>query len=117
MQVLARKQDYDRANVLLGEIVDVLEGMARERERWDTAHGEIEPRYLQALKDQPERASALRAVMAFATEKAEAGEFEKALDALKRMEGILGGPSQSTADKAAPGPEETDGGISIKKLG
>ncbi len=54
--------------------------------KWEKALAAIELDYLQALSDRPADASKLRAVMSFAQGKAEKGEFEGAIAALKKLE-------------------------------
>ena len=58
--------------------------------QWEKAFAEMEPRYLEALKSAPgDAASKLRVVFTYATEQAEAGQFDKALASLKRLEPLI----------------------------
>jgi hypothetical protein len=63
------------------------------QQRWERAATALEPGYLEALKRLPDKAGALRGVWAFAQGKAEAGDYDKALQALERIRGLLTAPA------------------------
>jgi hypothetical protein len=82
------------------------------RQRWEKALAEVEPAYLQGLRDQPEKASTLRAVMGFAQGKAQKEDFPGAIAALRKLAENLartpaGNGSQTTP--TAPPPPPPDG--------
>jgi hypothetical protein len=66
---------------------------------WENEIAELEPDYQAALRRDPAKAGTLRGIWSFATEKGEAGEFARALEALKRLRGLL---SAESALKPAP---------------
>ncbi len=70
---------------------------ADDRQAWQTKLNSIEPLYLAALKANAADAKKLRALMDYAIGKAGAGEYGKALAALKQLEPIL---HQATAKPA-----------------
>jgi len=58
--------------------------------QWNEAHATAEPRYLAALKKgESKLTSELKVIFAYATERAEAGEYDKALVAIKRLLPLL----------------------------
>jgi hypothetical protein len=65
---------------------------ASPRAEWEKALAAVEPAYLQGLRDHPDKASALRAVMGFAQSKAEKGDFPDAIAALHKLAEQLGKP-------------------------
>jgi hypothetical protein len=75
------------------------------RAGWEKALAEVEPAYLQGLRDHPEKASTLRAVMAFAQGKAEKEDFPAAIAALQKLAEQLGKTPAGSGGKTAPGPE------------
>src|SRR5262245_25513265 len=75
------------------------------RAAWEKALAEVEPAYLQALRDQPDKASALRAVMGFAQGKAAKEDFAGAIAALRKLAEQLGKTPAGNGGKATPGPE------------
>ena len=66
---------------------------------WDREFALVEPRYLAAVRSQPEKAGSFRAVMGFANGKAEAGDYAKALEALRRLTKSLGVEDESEAEE------------------
>src|SRR5262245_14925849 len=86
------------------------------RAAWEKALAEVEPAYLQGLRDQPDKASALRAVMGFAQGKAQKEDFPGALAALRKLAEQLGktpagngGKPTLTAPPPPPPPPPPDG--------
>src|SRR5262249_15068720 len=83
------------------------------RQRWEKALAEAEPAYLQGLRDQPAKASALGAVMGFAQGKAQQGDFPGAIAALQKLAGHLAktpaGSGGKTPLAAPPPPPPPDG--------
>src|SRR5262245_49875810 len=75
------------------------------RAGWEKALAEVEPAYLQALRGQPDKASALRAVMGFAQGKAQKADFAGATVALRKLAEQLAKTPAGDGAKAAPGPE------------
>jgi hypothetical protein len=75
------------------------------RAGWEKALAEVEPAYLQALRDQPDKASALRAVMGFAQAKAAKEDFPGAIAALQKLAEQLAMAPAGRGAKATPGPE------------
>ncbi len=91
--VFSRKKDFPRANALLDE-VDALIGTKTAKPKdpkadWDRLFAVVEPQYLEAVRSQPEKAGSFRAVMSFANGKAEAGDYPKAIEALRRLAASL----------------------------
>ena len=78
---------------------------ASPRAGWEKALAEVEPAYLQALRDQPDKASALRAVMGFAQGKAAKEDFAGDVAALRKLAEQLGKTPAGIGGKAAPKPE------------
>jgi hypothetical protein len=74
------------------------------RAAWEKALAAVEPAYLQGLSDQPDKASALRAVMGFAQGKAAKEDFPGAIAALRKLAEQLA-RSPTNGAKTAPGPE------------
>ncbi len=64
-------------------------GKDRAEIQWRELFAQLEPRYLKALKLQPANASQMRTVMAYATEQAEATQYQKAIKAMKRLVGMI----------------------------
>jgi hypothetical protein len=60
-----------------------------KQQEWKAEHARVEPRYLEVLSGNPPDAAKIRAVMAYATEQADLGGYDKALVALKRLEPLL----------------------------
>ncbi|KQP43160.1 hypothetical protein [Pseudorhodoferax sp. Leaf274] len=110
--VAARKQAFAAANALLDEVQVLLDQAAAtgaahvQRGATEAADGggppqepaqaqyqqrlsAIEPRYQAALGDRPAEAARLRAVFGYAGEQAAGGAYAKALEALRRLEGML----------------------------
>jgi len=56
---------------------------------WEKRLAEIDPRYLEALKEQPANAGEMRAAMSGANASAERGDFGAAVAALNRLETLL----------------------------
>src|SRR5262245_38900130 len=75
------------------------------RAAWEKALAEVEPAYLQGLRDQPDKASALRAVMGFAQGKAQKEDFPGAIAALQKLAEQLGKTPAGIGGKAAAKPE------------
>jgi hypothetical protein len=75
------------------------------RAAWEKALAEVEPAYLQGLRDQPDKASALRAVMGFAQGKAQKEDFPGAIATLRKLAEQLGKTSAGNGGKTTPGPE------------
>ncbi|WP_077032600.1 hypothetical protein [Pelomonas sp. KK5] len=108
----ARNKTFDQANALLDQaeqLLDGSEGGEQEGEegggdtspealQWQARLAEVEARYLDVLKGNPADATRLRAVFGYAGDQAAAREYTKALDALKRLEGMLDAakPSEDT---------------------
>jgi ribosomal protein L12E/L44/L45/RPP1/RPP2 len=69
--------------------------------RWTEALSAIEPQYLQGLKNRPDDATKLRAVMNFAHSKAEKSDYKAAIDALKKLNEVLTKRSPSTGGTAS----------------
>jgi hypothetical protein len=78
---------------------------ASARARWEKALAAVEPAYLQGLRDHPEKASALRAVMGFAQGKAEKEDFPGAIAALRKLAEQLGKTPAESGGKTPPRPE------------
>jgi len=79
------------------------DGLPDEQANWEKALAAIEPDYLQGVRDRPDLASKLRAVMDFAQGKAETGAYPAALAALKKLAELLGtGPASPSEDKTTP---------------
>jgi hypothetical protein len=74
------------------------------RAAWEKALAEVVPAYLQGLRDLPDKASALRAVMGFAQGKAQKEDFAGAIAALRKLAEQLA-KSPANGAKTAPGPE------------
>jgi hypothetical protein len=81
------------------------------RDRYAALEGEL----AEALKDPAQDAGRLRAVSAFAIEKAEAGDYEAALKALTQLEQVLGTApktqepeSETTEQESEDGPGKTE---------
>jgi hypothetical protein len=74
------------------------------RAAWEKALAEVEPAYLRGLRDLPDKASALRAVMGFAQGKAQKEDFAGAIVALRKLAEQLA-KSPANGAKTAPGPE------------
>jgi hypothetical protein len=73
----------------LRELLDLTGSTGGPAQQWQSRFKETEPRYLEALNGQPAIAQKLRVIMAYATEQAEAGEYQKALTALDRLDPLL----------------------------
>src|SRR5262245_31091729 len=89
---------------------------ASPRVAWEKALAEVEPAYLQGLRDQPDKASALRAVMGFAQGKAQKEDYPGAITALRKLAEQLaktpagnGGKTPLTAPPPPPPPPAPDG--------
>lgn len=83
-------------------------------EAWNKAFQDVEPRYLDALKTiSSDAASKLRVVFTYATEQAEAGQFDKALAALKRLEPML---AEALANPTGATPEIAAGTVEKRKF-
>jgi len=66
---------------------------------WNKAFADIEPGYLQGLRDRPDDASKLRAVMSFAQGKAETGNYPVAITALQKLAELLrSAPARPTSE-------------------
>src|SRR5262249_43622945 len=93
---------------------------ASPRAAWEKALAEVEPAYLRGLRDQPDKASALRAVMGFAQGKAQKEDFAGAIVALRKLAEQLGKPpaGNGAPPKAPPPPPPPDGARAavIKRL-
>jgi hypothetical protein len=70
-------------------------GASDDAARWTTRRQTIEARYLKAIKEQPDKASQLRAVLGFADRKAEAKDFGKALLGLDKLETLMQGAGET----------------------
>lgn len=81
------------------EAVNLVKGLYEER--WKA----IEPRLNETLSEQPVDGGKLRAVSAFAVEKAESGDYNAALKALDQLEQLLQEEDRSVGDKPAAGPK------------
>jgi hypothetical protein len=81
------------------------ETAANPRAAWEKALAGVEPAYLQALRDQPDKASGLRAVMGFAQGKAAKEDFPGAIAALRKLAEQLGKAPTGNGAKTTPGPE------------
>jgi hypothetical protein len=71
---------------------------------WQKALAKVEPAYLQALRDHPDKVIALRAVMGFAQGKAEKEDFPGAIAALRKLVEQLAPTRAGSESKVAPGP-------------
>jgi hypothetical protein len=74
------------------------------KHKWQAAFAALEPRYLAVLNKCPEAiAGKLRVIFTYATEQAEAGAFDKALAAMKRLLPLLDdaerGPAPETSSR------------------
>ncbi len=103
---LLKNNDFAQAGKVLDELEPLVGGApppggdgASGKQAWERALALVQPRYVAVLKTDSPAASKLRAVMGFATGKAEAGEYDKALAALKQLEPLLG-----AAPGEGPGP-------------
>jgi hypothetical protein len=67
--------------------------------RWITRRSIVEPRLLEALKERRGEVSQMRAIFAFAVEKAGAKEYPPALQALDRLEKLLDAAQEAGAAK------------------
>jgi hypothetical protein len=76
-------------------------GSDTDEARWLAQRQAIEGRYQKALKEQPANAGRLRAVLAFADGKAEAGEFGKALQGLDSLGKLLQAPTETNPEATA----------------
>ncbi|MCP4043198.1 MAG: hypothetical protein GY731_14785, partial [Gammaproteobacteria bacterium] len=75
--------------------------------QWQTLFAKLEPRYLEALKLQPANASQMRTVMGYASEQAGAGQYAKAIKAIKRLAGMIQeAMPEETVPEGDGGPEE-----------
>jgi hypothetical protein len=74
------------------------------RAAWEKALAAVEPAYVRGLRDQPDKASALRAVMGFAQGKATKEDFAGAIVALRKLAEQLA-KTPANGAKTAPGPE------------
>lgn len=72
-----------------------------ELAQWEKSLAAVEPTYLKAVRDRPDDASKLRAVMGFAQGKAETEDYKSAIAGLKKLLELLG------VAKAAPTPPAT----------
>jgi len=72
-----------------------------EKANWLTRREAVNDRYLQAIKEQPAKASKLRASLAAADGKAELGEFGQALKVLGHLESLLEAPAETDGKAAA----------------
>jgi hypothetical protein len=108
--VFARKMDFAQANALLDQAQAALKSPALSNQvgAWESALADIEPAYLQGLRDYPDHASKLRAEMGFATGKAETGEYSKAIEALQRLDTIISDLAVS------PKAQESQPGVNVK---
>jgi hypothetical protein len=96
---MIRAGKIDLANKLMDTVESLLKENPREKE-YRARHQALEERLAAALKDPARDASRLRAVSAFAAEKAEAGDFDAALKALKQLEDALAAaPAAGTAEQ------------------
>jgi hypothetical protein len=89
-------------------------GGGSDQAKWEKAYAEIEPAYLAALRARPDTADALRKVMGFATEKAEAKEFERALAALNKARDLIG-PGSGGPSGASDGAASHAAGMAVWK--
>ena len=105
--VFARKNDFARANALLDEAIALLKTPSPEQE-WESRWGDLEPKYLKVVSANPPTASKMRVVMVFATEQAGAGNFSKALAALKQLEALV--TSAAPKDDEASDPTAASAG-------
>lgn len=82
--------------------LDQLEQAIGGAELWSGEFARVEPQYLQVLGTNPPDATKIRGVMAYCTEQAAAGAYDKAVAGLKRVEPLLDAAS-GAAKSAAPG--------------
>src|SRR5262245_11501154 len=75
------------------------------RAAWEKALAAVEPAYVRGLRDQPDKASALRAVMGFAQGKAQKEDFAGAIAALRKLADHLAKTPAGNGGKTTPGPE------------
>ena len=104
--MFSRKKDFPRANALLDEVEDLI-GVQRApkpapgKAEWDREFALVEPKYLAAVRSQPEKAGSFRAVMSFANGKAETGDYVKAIEALRRLSASMGaGENESEEEES-----------------
>ena len=100
--VFARKKDFVQANALLDQAQAALRSpqITNLEGSWAKALADLEPAYLQGLRDFPVDASKLRAVMDFAQGKAETGAYPAAIAALQKLAEVLRG--KQTAATVTP---------------
>lgn len=87
----ARKKEFAQASEVLDRLEALLAGGGAggsAQDEWNERVSDVEPAYLEALKTSPD-ASKMRVIMNFAVEQAEAGNYDKALAALKRLDPFL----------------------------
>ena len=121
--VFGRKREFDRAHALLDEAEALMEGLtpggtpAKGPEqapevpvaptepgaRWAKRLEATDEVFQRVLKLNPPNATALRAVMSYATEQAEAGQHAKALAALDRLDGLLAAAEASPTKSSETG--------------
>ena len=78
-----------------GEESEDVEGSEEGAAQWQKRLAAVEQRYLDTLRGNPEDATKLRALFGMAGEQAEAGQYEKALASLDRLEALLGNATAS----------------------
>jgi hypothetical protein len=86
---------------------------------YHTRYGALEKELLEALKDPARDASSLRAIGGFANEKAEAGDYAAALQALDRLQAALGaktGAGQATRQQEFEAEEQREAGAPYKGI-
>lgn len=76
--------------------------------KWDQKLAEVGPRYDMALRTNHADVGKLRSVMAFATEKAAAGDFEKGVAALNKLQPLIDAVLAATTTAPASAPAEAD---------
>lgn len=94
--VCGRKQDYAQANRLLDQLEVLLKKPSADQgssknlaEQWNRRLAELEPKYLSTVSNGSDDAAKLRVVWDYATAQASTGHYEKALQALQRLEPML----------------------------
>ncbi|MES1265975.1 MAG: hypothetical protein ABUU24_10050, partial [Variovorax sp.] len=95
----AEASQYDKALTALGRLRPLIDQAGEENGGADKGEGnanefqalfaEVEPRYLEILRQNPDNAGELRAVMDFANGNAEDDKFDKAIAALNKLSGLL----------------------------
>jgi hypothetical protein len=97
----AEAAQYDKALTALGRLRPLIDQAGKENGGADKGEGsgnanefqalfeEVEPRYLEILRQNPDNAGELRGVMDFANGNAEDDKFDKAIAALNKLSGLL----------------------------